>query len=366
MQPNTSRTVRSLLLFTVAGLLLYAVATLASDYRQIATALVNFPISDLSLVLAFVITGWLLRGWRFHYYLIQSHPEVRLGYSISVFLAGFALTGTPGKVGEAVKGVFTKRDYGIPATRVVGIVVVERLMDLLAVLVLASFSLLMFSDWRGTFAVCAGIVAAGGVTLCLESVYRPLLEGLGRISFLSKVSRWVLEVLLTGRDLMHARILVIGLVVSIVAWGLEAISMYVILQGLKLPATLLQANFVYSFSTLIGALSMLPGGIGGTELGMVGLMGFMGIAYAHAIPAVILIRLSTLWFAVIVGIGFMTGMLLRPGQGTDGMAGDSTEGLLPGAFPYKTDRSTSCEETACVLESSLTYDRRNTPPATRP
>ncbi len=318
MQPSTSRTVKSLLLFTVAGLLLYATATFASDYKRILGALVAFPVSNLALVLALVITGWLVRGWRFHYYLIQSHPEVGLGYSISVFLAGFALTGTPGKVGEAVKGVFAKRDYGIPAARVVGIVVVERLMDLLAVLVLASFSLVSFSRWKGTFLVCAGIVAAGGLTLCLESVYRPVLERLGRIPFLAKVCRWVLEVLLTGRDLMHARILVIGLVVSIVAWGLEALSMYVILQGLKLPATLLQANFVYSFSTLVGALSMLPGGIGGTELGMVGLMGFMGIAYANAIPAVILIRVCTLWFAVIVGIGFMVGMLLRGGQGKEG------------------------------------------------
>ncbi len=317
-QPTTSRTVKSVLLFTVAGLLLYGAAMLASDYRQIVSALVGFPISDLSLVLVMVIAGWLLRGWRFHYYLVQSHPEVSLGYSVSVFLAGFALTGTPGKVGEAVKGVFAKRDYGIPAARVVGIVVVERLMDLLAVLVLASLSLLSFSSWKGTFLICAGIVAAGGVVLCIESVYRPILETLGRISFLSKVCGWVLAVLLTGRDLMQARILVVGLAVSIVAWGMEALSMYVILQGLMLPATLLQANFVYCFSTLIGALSMLPGGIGGTELAMVGLMGFLGIAYANAIPAVILIRLCTLWFAVIVGIGFMVWMLLRSRQGKDG------------------------------------------------
>ncbi len=312
----TPRIVKSVLLFTIAGLVLYAGATIASDRDAILSALAGFPSVTLAAVLALVVFGWLLRGWRFHYYLAKSHPDVGLGYSLEVFLAGFALTGTPGKVGEAVKGVFIKRDYGVPTAKVVGIVLVERLMDLLAVLVLASFSLLLFSQWKGTFLVCTGVVAGGGVALCLESVFRPVLTTAGRISFLEKPCRWVLHALMTGRDLMTPRILAVGLVVSTISWGLEAICMYLVLHGLNLSATLLQANFVYCFSTLIGALSMLPGGIGGTELGMVGLLGFMGTPYAAALPAVILIRLCTLWFAILVGIGFMTRLLLLSGKGT--------------------------------------------------
>ena len=289
-----SRMVRSVLLFVVAGVILYGVASLASsDHRTELSALERFPSRTLALTLLLVFGGWFLRGWRFHYYLKQSGEPVPLGYSVAAFLAGFALTGTPGKVGEAVKGVFLKQDYGVSVTRVMGILVVERLMDLLGVLLLGSFSVLLFSEWKGLFLLCALIVVAGGAFLCMERLYRPVLERLSRISFLSWVCTKTLETLMAGRHLMTLKVFVVGLLVSSVAWGLESVSLYFVLHGFHIPSTPLQANFVYCFSTIVGALSMLPGGIGGTEAGMVGLLAFMGTPYASALPAVILFRLRS-------------------------------------------------------------------------
>lgn len=305
------RVIRSILIFVIAGVALYAAATFASDYRSIMASLLRFPITVLMEVLGLVLVGWLLRGWRFHYYLRQGSEAVPLGYSIAAFLAGFALTGTPGKIGEAVKAVFLKRDYEVPATRVVGIVMMERLMDLCGVLLLGSFSLVLFSGWSHMFLLCAAAVIAGGIFLCMERVYRPVLEFCGRISFLSWISGRILEILTTGRDLMTPRIFIIGLLVSSVAWGMESVALYLTLDGLGLQSTLLQANFAYCFSTIVGALSMLPGGIGGTEASMIGVLKFMGISYKDALPAVILIRLCTLWLAVLVGVVFMIILLAR-------------------------------------------------------
>jgi glycosyltransferase 2 family protein len=305
------RLIRSILIFTVAGVALYGVATLASDYRSVAASLLNFPLDTLFQVLLLVIVGWLIRGWRFYYYLGKLGYPVPPGYSIAAFLAGFALTGTPGKLGEAVKAVFLKKDYAVSATRVVGIVMMERLMDLWGVLLLGSFSLMSFTEWRGVFLVCAAALVASGGVLCMERVYNPLLDRLGRVSFLAWACSKVLGILTAARDLMTPRIFFVGLLASTVAWGMESFSLYLILVGLGLPSTVLQANFAYCFSTLIGAVSMLPGGIGGAEASMIGVLKFMGISYADGLPAVILIRVCTLWLAVAVGIGFMSVMLAR-------------------------------------------------------
>jgi uncharacterized protein (TIRG00374 family) len=274
----------------------------------------NFPSGTLVLVLALVVVGWLLRGWRFYYYLRSNGDAIPLRYSISSFLAGFALTSTPGKLGEAVKAVILKEDYGVPVTRVVGIVMMERLMDLAGVLLLASFSVLLFRGWEHVFLVCAVLVIAGGAFLCMESLYRPVLEWLGKFRILSKICSKILVILETGRSLVTGRILAVGLLVSSLAWGTESVSLYLILQGFNLKSTLLQANFVYCISTLFGALSMLPGGIGGTEAGMVGLLKFMGISYTEGLPSVLLIRVCTLWFAIAVGVGFMAAMLAGWGR----------------------------------------------------
>jgi uncharacterized membrane protein YbhN (UPF0104 family) len=310
---NATRILRSVIVFVLAGIALYGAGTLASDPETTMAALAAFPMRTLALVLGLVLVGWLIRGWRFHYYLSFLGYPISFRYSLAVFLAGFALTGTPGKMGEAAKGVFLKEDYRISFTQVLGILVVERLMDLWGVMVLGSFSLLLFSQWQGAFFACVAIIVSGGVLLCLENVYRPVLERVARVPFLSWVAHRVLGILLAGRQLMTVKVFGVSLVVSTAAWALESLSLYLIVRALGLPVGMLEANFVYCFSTLFGALSMLPGGIGGTEAGMMGLLTFLGVAYSQALPAVLLIRICTLWFAIGVGLLFMTGFLIRSG-----------------------------------------------------
>lgn len=299
-----SRIIRSVLIFSLVGVALYGAVSIASDYKSILSAIRHFPGSSLLAVIGLVFVGWFLRGVRFHYYLDKSGQHVPLVYSISSFLAGFALTGTPGKIGEAMKGVFLKRDYGVRVTKVVGILVVERLMDLFGVLLLGSASLLLFEGWISLFLICAFLVIAGGLFLCMESLYRPVLTWLAGFRLLTWPSNKVLSALLHGKELMTVRIFVTGLVLSTLAWAMESISLYIIMRGFGLESTVLESNFIYCFSTLVGALSMAPGGIGGTEAGMMGLMAFMGISYSDGLPAVLLIRICTLWLAIFVGLFF--------------------------------------------------------------
>jgi uncharacterized membrane protein YbhN (UPF0104 family) len=296
------RVIRSALIFAAVGTALYGLAAVAGDYRAVWAGLCAFPTDRLLLVSALVIVGWFIRGVRFHMYLKRSGYEVRLTYSLVSFLAGFALTGTPGKVGEVVKGVFLKQEYDVPLTAVAGIVLIERVMDLWGVLTLASVSLLLFPGWESSFFLVAAAVIGGGVFLTMERLYRPALLWVGRAKFLEGAARKTLEILSTSRALMTPGVFAAGLVGSTLAWGLESLALYVVLTGFNLPATLLQANFVYAFSTLLGALSMLPGGIGGAEAGMSGLLMMLGIDYQRGLPSVILIRLLTLWAAILVGI----------------------------------------------------------------
>jgi len=78
---------------------------------------------------------------------------------------------------------------------------------------------------------------------------------------------------------------------------------------------------------------MLPGGIGGTEASMIGILKFMGISYADGLPAVILIRLCTLWLAVLVGVVFMI-ILLARSKGEKNGGGNFLQ-KVPPAAPFK-------------------------------
>jgi uncharacterized protein (TIRG00374 family) len=70
--------------------------------------------------------------------------------------------------------------------------------------------------------------------------------------------------------------------------------------------------FAFSASLVAGAASFMPGGLGGAEGAMVALLRADGVPRADAVSATVMIRLATLWFAVVLGLL----ALMAAGRGT--------------------------------------------------
>ena len=65
--------------------------------------------------------------------------------------------------------------------------------------------------------------------------------------------------------------------------------------------TLQQAIFIFTFSMIVGAISMMPGGLGSTEATAVFLLMAIGIDFEIAFLGTVIIRIITLWFAILLG-----------------------------------------------------------------
>jgi uncharacterized protein (TIRG00374 family) len=104
---------------------------------------------------------------------------------------------------------------------------------------------------------------------------------------------------------MGLRLLLGASLLGLIAWFFECLAFQMVFKGLGLEISLFKATFIYAFSTLAGALSMLPGGIGAAEGSMAGLLLMVEIPKAKATTATIIIRVCTVWFAVILGYGFL-------------------------------------------------------------
>ena len=59
---------------------------------------------------------------------------------------------------------------------------------------------------------------------------------------------------------------------------------------------------IFIFATLAGGLTGAPGGIGGAEAAMVALLTLEGVPPHVSLPATAIIRLTTLWFAILIGM----------------------------------------------------------------
>jgi uncharacterized protein (TIRG00374 family) len=298
---------RRLLAGLVFGFVVLLALTLLGDIRQVGQQVFSFRWAYFPLVLALTLFNYTLRFFKWHYYLgqvgVHNYPILR---SARLFVAGFPLAVTPGKVGEALKGVWLNRECAIPTAAGVAIVVAERISDGLAVLALSSLGVIAYPQFWPAFAAVLAFLLA----IVVVSQVRPLAEWLFNLGErLPLVRRGVpaLRDFYEGSFLLFkptSTLIAVGL--GTVSWLGEGVGFYLILVGLGAPpswTTLSIAVFVLAFSTVIGAVSTLPGGLGAAEASIAGmLLLLLESGDATAAAATLLIRFATLWFGVSLGL----------------------------------------------------------------
>jgi uncharacterized protein (TIRG00374 family) len=122
---------------------------------------------------------------------------------------------------------------------------------------------------------------------------------LGLVDRIPVVERWsddIRELYQGSQELLHIRPLGVATVLSVLSWGLECVGFWFVLRGFDAEVSLLVAAFVFALSSVLGAVSLLPGGLGVTEGSMTGLLLVFEVAQATAASATIVIRAATLWF----------------------------------------------------------------------
>jgi uncharacterized protein (TIRG00374 family) len=119
----------------------------------------------------------------------------------------------------------------------------------------------------------------------------------------------------TAASLLRAGPLYYGFLLGGIAWAAEGYALYVVLERLGADVGLALAAGIYGISILAGAVSFLPGGLGGTELAMGTMLLLAGVDPATTVAAVIICRLATLWFAVVIGLVIVARLELKGNSG---------------------------------------------------
>jgi uncharacterized protein (TIRG00374 family) len=89
---------------------------------------------------------------------------------------------------------------------------------------------------------------------------------------------------------------------SAFAWFFECIGMYLVILGFNESINITLATFIFSFASLAGAVSMIPGGLGVAEVTMSGLLQFFGLAPTTSVGVALIVRFGTLWYGALMGV----------------------------------------------------------------
>jgi HAD superfamily hydrolase (TIGR01490 family) len=298
----------------------WGLGQLPSPQRQaLLQALARLPLW-LPALYGFLAMAFLLRYCRWRL-LLSSQGIGRWGLADAHgWFRGFALTATPGKLGELSRVQHMHQQLGYPRAPIVQAFVAERLLDVLAVTiwltVLAPAALAPLGHrLRGATTALAdppGLVPA--MILAMVAVSGLALLLAKRAPLRQRRLRQTMARLRPRSWIRLLPSLLSGTAISLLIWASEPMILWLLVQAIS-PRTISPgvAMAIYMISGTAGMASALPGGIGVNEGATMMLLSQQGVPLAPALSIAIIRRLITPW-SVVALAGAISGFRPRPGK----------------------------------------------------
>ena len=289
-------------------LLALAVAAVAAAAVWAGSAQTWSAITSIGL-LAFVAgtlvasTSYAFRFARWQWLLWLLGHRLPAGFSARVYLGGLALSPTPGKVGETMRSALLL-PHGVPLGDSLAAFFADRLSDVIGVAALAALVAAAGGSRQPVFetvaaltfatALAAAALLRGGRLQPLRFRWRQAARGRPWLAALAAPARAWAGLWSAPRSVLFAA-------VAAAAFGIQGLVFGAFVQAVAPQIGLLTCVAIFSSATLIGAASMIPGGLGAMEAALAWQLTERGVAWPQALAAVVATRAATLWCGTALG-----------------------------------------------------------------
>ena len=286
-----------IIFFAVA---VYVVMGIYADVGKLISIMEIFRLDIFMLLLILTTISYLVRFIKWDYFLKRVGVRLNIRDNLFVFLSGFSMVMTPAKVGEVWKCWLIKDINGEKLNKTVPVVIIDRITDVLGLIILAMVGVLYYTD--GMYIILALLFLFTGFLIAVRSktisgkIIKLLENRMGKYAENIKIMHETFETLMKPGSLIRMSFL------SAFAWFFECMVMYLIILGFGQSIKITLATFIFSFASLAGAVSMVPGGLGVAEGTISGLLQYFGMAAPVSVAITIFVRAVTLWYGAIVGI----------------------------------------------------------------
>jgi uncharacterized protein (TIRG00374 family) len=289
-------------LTAVLSVTVFLALFLLGDAGAVADAIAEVDVATLAAIFGLVTLGYVVRFAKWAYYLRELGIDIPFRSSALTFFSGLMLVVTPGKVGEVWKAWFLRDIEGIEVSRTTAVVGAERVTDLLALTGLASLGVLLYDRSAALLGVVVLGFLGGLALLQWRSACLALIDRARAIPVISEYAGDIESFYEGSYALFRPRPLATATAISLVAWGLEGVALWLVLDGLADAASVVVGLFIFGLGSVVGAVSLLPGGLAATEASMVGALLALGFSGSVAAAATLVIRVGTLWYGALLGV----------------------------------------------------------------
>lgn len=302
----------------LAGLIYFS--DVGKIYRTILR--VNLYLFLLSVGLWFI--SHLIKVVRWKYLLGKNSVRIGFWQAFRIFTAsGFFSNITPAKAGEPLKSFILKKSDGVSVGKTMPAIFFERVFDIGSLIIVSLVAMLfltrtvtkvqyLFGLSIITYAI---LIAAAVFVLISKKRTTTLASKLYRVfSFVPKVKD------LNNRigdfvDSFHGsfvtyknkRLYFVVLCLSVSIWTIEGAILFILFTSLGFEVSLASTMFIIPVATLVSVITLLPGGIGSSEIVIVLFFSSLfGLTFADVTSVAIVTRLATFWSSTMLGAFFFS------------------------------------------------------------
>lgn len=287
-------------LIIVFAVAVYLVMGIYADFGKLISAMKNFHWIFLFALLILTTMSYLIRFIKWDFFLKKAGIHLNRKDNLYVFFSGLSMIISPGKIGEIWKGWLIKDITREELSKTIPVVFVDRITDVLGLVLLSLLGVLYYKDGLYLSLVLLFIFTGFFILIRSKTISNIIISMLeirfGRFAENIKIMHESFRRTMKPKSLIGMSLL------SAFAWFFECFGLFIISRGFGQSISMAQATFIFSFASLAGAVSMIPGGIGVAEATISGLLQSFGLTPAISVGIAIIVRFGTLWYGAIIGI----------------------------------------------------------------
>jgi len=282
----------------------YVAFAIFYDANQFIESLGKVNLYFIIPILVCFTTAILIKSLRQLLFLRHLGIKIPIKQNTIIYLAGLSMLITPAGLGEMIKSHFLLKKYNQPVSKTLPLVLVERYHDALAILSI----LFIFSIITGTTFLTIPILIIGTLLLVSLIVIRsrklfPNFQKIIRkVRMFQNLEDHSVEFNKSLVSFTSKKIFFSGWVVGMVAWSFDGLGIYLCFQAFELDFDFFTTTVIGLASILFGALTLIPGGVGVTEVSFVALLSTYGIESSVGSALALFFRLLSIWYVTCIGI----------------------------------------------------------------
>jgi uncharacterized protein (TIRG00374 family) len=270
---------------------------------HVGAALKDFRLVLIVPILVLSLLTYLLQGIRWHFLLKDVGTNLRLRDTLLVNLAGQTITAVV-PLGDLTRAAFASEAGGTDFGVVAATITVQELSYTLLLILSALPAILALGYGLAAVVPVAIGIAAIVVILTVSPVFCRVHDLLARLPFLNRLLPAIDELQQQTVQLLHRPDALVLSILDAARVVLAVTALWLVLAGLE-PGRVgwWQTAFVLALSTVGGAVSLIPGGIGANEASVAALLIFLGFDYGAAGAAAIIQRTIVTGLSLALGAG---------------------------------------------------------------